>query len=169
MSLFFYFSIFLFQSALPEYFTRVLYQSTFLCYDVFRVISLHLEAKKLIVCKELLNMYDDNWYHDTLQLKYPSLKLYTTTNYQDLYNKSIQEGTIYYINTDLTVIQTSSIGIKASYNTLILRFNGDLYYDSKLIDTYVIDICDNGYIKLDSCYIKSNDEFVKLNIKPKIS
>src|SRR5579872_6038121 len=84
-------------------------------YDIFRLISLYLPPEYLSVNGELRSMYNDGWFHDKLQVCNPDDKLYTSTNYRDLYRKYLREGNIYefkfYSDPKLLPIR----GIKATY------------------------------------------------------
>ena len=139
--------------------------------EIFKLISLHVNPGDLAVCKRLLKLYDDNWYHDHLHLKYPNINLYTKTNYKDLWKLSLLQGDIYYINPDNK--KETYLNVKAIKGQLyqnnnnaselfgrvnnihnILTFNGDyLVTDGTTlvkIDQSVNDINRDYY------YIKSN-------------
>lgn len=130
-------------------------------YDIIRHISLYLKPRELSINKELSVMYNDIWYQNKLQFNNPSLKLYTSTSYHDLYYKYLKQGMII---ADITYYYTelSIKGIKAVLDTncqgnYILTFNGDLYYED-IIETH---LCDNQVIDIDiNTYIKDYDWFI---------
>ena len=141
-------------------------------YDILRFLSYHLPPKHLSINKEMRDMYNEPWFRDTLQFLHPSLKLYTSTNYYDLYKKYERQGTIMYY--DLSVhryylsaclvnksydICLRTQGIKAVQN-YILTFNGDVYLETDeviLIDTEVIDI---SYVYNEIIYIKKDKVYL---------
>jgi len=109
-------------------------------------------------------MYNDIWFLDKLQYLNPETKLYTPTNYKSLYQKYLEQGTIYD-----NFGNEYGVGIKINLfegNYYILKFNGELICD-KLIDTNVIDIYANSYIKLYEWFIIKDNKSVKLDIVPK--
>jgi len=136
--------------------------------DVLRLISLYLNPFKLFICKELHDLYNDNWYFDKLTLLNPGINLYTSTNYEDLYQKSLRQGVIH-----VNHFYSSIKGIKVSSTTffyLILTFNGDLIEESMfangpilLMDQNVVDVCKDSYIKSYEWYVN----YIKLDITPK--
>lgn len=155
-------------------------------YDILRLFSLYLEPLKLAVCWELLNMYNDNWYFDKLTLLYPGYNLYTVNDYKDLYRKSLINGTIYYDSINIfgaiKIDQLKNLKYEKSYitkgihavhisninHTYILNFNGDVYLEHentvKLIDTKVIGLNKNIYIKQDEIYYRNDNTWTRLNI-----
>lgn len=139
--------------------------------DIIRLISLLVRPHLFSINKDLITLYDDIWYQDKLQLLYPN-KLYTATNYQDLYKKYLKMGDIYTIYGNEPPVKLSTKGIKAvgwhfpSGNFHhILDFNGNLYLEDnnniKIIDTEVIDIDTKIYIKKDYIMI-FNDTWIKI-------
>ena len=139
--------------------------------DVFYEISLYCQPFKLSVNKELNSLYKDDWFKTKLQNLFPDKKLFTATNYKDLYKKYLEEGDIYYVYG--SYIQKLEVrGVRAQYkddfdidhkypDDYILTFNGELYHQEKdtvkLIDTEVIDICSYGYIKNNKAYVSMTD------------
>ena len=108
--------------------------------------------------KKFATLYNDYFYKSYLELKYPCI-IFPNNNYKDLYLKSLQEGDILKIDMkDRTNISELKIqGFKVvPYHNHVLRFNGDLYSkinnEYQLIDTNVIDIDDNFYIKENQVY-----------------
>lgn len=144
-------------------------------FDIFYKISLHCEPYSLCVNKELSSLYKDSWFQDSLQTKYPDKKLYTQTNYKDLYIRYLSEGNIYFKIHKQEPVKLLIKGIKAQHfhGDLILTFNGELYHQINneiiLIDTEVIDLNSNVYIKENRCYkyLEDKTEEIKLDIKEK--
>lgn len=140
-----------------------------LSWDIFRLFSLYLKPYAFAINKLLLTIYNDDWFHDKLQHIYPNLKLYTSTNYIDLYQRYLQQGIIMNIFSKKRYVTN---GIKADIkNNLVLTFNGDLYHekDNKilLLDKHVIDLDIFSYIKSFEWYINIKHEgFLLVNIKP---
>lgn len=142
-------------------------------HDIIRSISLYCSPGIMACNKELLVLYNDIWYMDKLQLYNPAIKLYTATNYSDLYKRYKRQGTIRYFQYN-TRYNLKVEGIKASCSHIganyILTFNGELYheFDSKieLIDTQVVDIDKNTYIKENLWFINNKDEFICLDMIP---
>lgn len=139
-------------------------------FDILRLISLQLEPYKLSICKDLHNLYNDNWYEDKLNMFYPSLK---SDNYKDLYKKYLKQGDIY-VDDGSSSKKLLSQGIKVSscdVGELILTFDGNLFneFDGKqtLIDKNVIDINCNSYIKEYEWFIIEGEDKIKFNITPK--
>jgi hypothetical protein len=145
-------------------------------FDILRLISLQLDPYELSISKELHIMYNDAWYYDKLVLLYPDLNLFTTTDYKDLYKKSLMQGNIsYYTSISYVLINIKGIkGIKASQidggDNLILTFNGDLWCDDTILDKNVIDISYNAYIKTKELYLFEDGEWtIKITDNKKIS
>jgi hypothetical protein len=142
-------------------------------FDVLKLISLQLDPHKLSINKELHGIYNDTWYHEKLVLSYPNLNLFTITNYKDLYKKSLEQGTIS-STIDLKNFHELSIkGVKASLHScndnMILTFNGDLFCNEVLIDTNVVDITVDAYIKTDELYIYPLDiDWIKITLEKKL-
>lgn len=143
-------------------------------YDIIRQISLYCKQKIFSINKELNNMYNKIWFEDKLQLYHPGIKLYTPTNYHDLYKKYMNQGKIAYYGNFININRklTTTAGIKAMKcgdNYYILTFNGDLYKESNgiiiLIDTQVIDIGHRTYIKQYDWFVWRGD-FVRVNLTP---
>jgi hypothetical protein len=143
-------------------------------FDILRLISLQLDPYELSISKELHIMYNDTWYYDKLVLLYPDLNLFTTTNYKDLYKKSLMQGDIFYCTSiGNSYVPINKKGIKASQiannrlrpynpsisNNLILTFNGNLWCDDVFLDKNVIDISYDAYIKTKELYLFEDDEW----------
>lgn len=139
--------------------------------DLFYEISLHCEPYLFSVNKELNLLYNDDWFMSKLQYLFPNRKLFTTTNYKDLYKKYLQEGDIYYLLWNSSP-RLKIRGIKAQYcdkdysghgieGDYILTFNGELYLQNNdnvvLVDIEVIDISSWGYIKKHTAYFSMTD------------
>jgi hypothetical protein len=134
-------------------------------FEIFNIISFDTDPYMFSVNKSLNNIYNDNWFELKLQNIFPGRKLFTTTNYKDLYKNYLSEGIIYYIN-DTHHHKIDTKGVKAQYigcnhsdpekADQILTFNGELYLETgegvELIDTNVIDISSNAYIKHGELY-----------------
>jgi hypothetical protein len=146
--------------------------------DLLQEISYYLPCCNLnSVSKRLINIYDENFYQTKLKRDYPELTLKIKTTWKDLYIKSLREGKLS-CGTGITRTQLKIPGIKVVYNgsnygsyisgntfhkapnypsILILRFNGNLYKyhedsdETILIDTDVVDIDTNIYIKDNKC------------------
>jgi hypothetical protein len=121
-------------------------------------------------------MYNEMWFRDKLAKEYPGVNLWTKTTYQDLYRLSLKSGKIHriedsnqfcaYMEYKPYIVKSvgrilSIEGIKAAEITsnfyMVLKFNGDLFAVSDstsfLIDTEVIDINYNSYIKNNEWYL----------------
>ena len=148
--------------------------------ELFNLISLHCKPYLFSVNKELHLLYNDEWFQNKLQTLFPGRKLFTISNYKNLYRRYLSETDIYYIAYDkrLTYDEISNISLDNHYKLItkgvkaqhcgtwtsgksnkydhILTFNGELYLETdneiKLIDTEVIDISTNLYIKDNGVY-----------------
>lgn len=141
--------------------------------ELFNLISLHCKPCFFSLNKELHLLYNDEWFQNKLQMLFPGRKLFTITNYKDLYKKYLSETNIYYNYyrsekdpslSDLRSFETK--GIKVQYRGAIgydyfkydqiLTFNGELYIEADngtyLIDTKVIDISSYLYVKENGIY-----------------
>jgi hypothetical protein len=140
--------------------------------DLFYEISLYCKPYMLSVNKELNLLYNDDWFKTKLNNLFPDKKLFTGTNYKDLYKRYLEEGDIYYVTNEL-ICKLQIKGVKAQYkddfyinhefpDDYILTFNGELYSqignDIKLIDTEVIDVSSYGYIKNNKVYVGMTDD-----------
>lgn len=139
--------------------------------DLFYEISLHCEPFKLSVNKELQALYNDQWFKEALQIISPGKKLFTITNYKDLYKNYTLEGKIYSYYNDVVGCR----GIKAQCEHgkyFILTFNGELYCEkdniTTLIDTEVIDISSCGYIKQHVAYFYRKGEIKEIQFQEKL-
>ena len=148
--------------------------------DIFKLISLYLKPYTFSVCCSLHKMYTDFWFKDKLILEYPDMELINTVdwNYKYFYKRSLLSGNIYTFNRnenkynsrrklkDMDLIDIEAIKIEhIDLNTyLVLEFNGtlwcysDILYGKILLDTHVIDIDTNTYIKHNAWYYVSNTE-----------
>ena len=122
------------------------------------IISLNLKPRYLaLVCKFYELIYDEFWYYQYLICRYDEAEIMGTEfTYKELYQRSLLQNDIYLY---------THIGNKHMYNKLIIRgikacnknkdyilnFNGKLYEctdtNSLLIDTNVVDITSDAYIK----------------------
>jgi hypothetical protein len=147
--------------------------------DLFYEISLYCKPYILSVNKELNLLYSEEWFKTKLQRLFPDKKLFTITNYMDLYKKYLEEGDIHCIGTyRVHILKTR--GVRAQYGYpkcvegipfhYILTFNGELYLEkqgeSKLIDTEVIDVTSMGYIKQHKAYI--GDDFKEITFEEEL-
>jgi hypothetical protein len=138
--------------------------------DLFYEISFFCKPFTLSISKDLHKIYTDNWFKTFLENKYPDKKLFTVTNYKDLYKRWLKEGDVYRLS-DGKQFKLKTKGLKAQcnypmslfwgiYHDLILTFNGELYMELfnevKLIDTKVIDISSCGYIRENATHVKIN-------------
>ena len=130
--------------------------------DIFRIISLYLPQYHLSLNKQLHNIYNKNWYCEYIKHNYPKIK-FCTTNYKDLYEKSLLEGEIYHRGNKISSLNIK--GIKCQPNSYcdpnnsllnfkfyeILNFKGELIltdgFKQVLIDTEVTDFAYELYIK----------------------
>lgn len=145
-------------------------------YDIIRQISLYCKPKTITINRELSKMYNDIWFYDKLSLDNPGIKLYTSTNYEDLYKKYVKQGiiTYYYCQyKDSHRLHTKGFKIIYHYEDnsyYILTFNCNLYKEIgntiSLIDTEVIDIDRNTYIKAYELYVYNGIKFIKHNLIP---
>lgn len=148
--------------------------------DVLRLISLRLEPYALVINKQLLDMYNDIWFHDKLQLLHPGLTLYTSSNYYNLYQKYQKQGYVYEYHDGCDGSFLKLKGVKAThmFHKYILTFNGDLYCeiikdlhpeiddDTKLIDTCVIDVDKGTYIKEYDWYLMHSKSPERIKLTP---
>ena len=147
--------------------------------ELFNLISLHCKPCFFSLNKELHLLYNDEWFQNKLQMLFPGRKLFTITNYKNLYQRYLSETDIYYNYCCTTKVSSLSDlelfrmkGVKAQYcgdtrienfkYDQILTFNGELYIETDngitLIDTEVIDISSNFYIKQNEIYYIKGDE-----------
>jgi hypothetical protein len=153
--------------------------------DIWKLISLYLPYNELNLNRKLSGIYDESWFKD--KLNYPNIK--SINSWEWLYKRSLKSGQIFRYNenknTTKKLLSINAIKISEmqsewilslnegfeDYNVyMILTFNGDLYsfYKSRkyisdltLIDTNVIDINDNTYIKNNEWYVfpeRTNDK-----------
>lgn len=146
--------------------------------DIWKLISLHLQFNGLNLNKELSSIYDESWFKNKLVIQYSDNINKHNNSWKWLYKRSLKSGQIFKYNEDKNTIKKLSIinAIKISeiksewilslnedlekykINT-ILTFDGNLYsfYIKnkyiRLIDTNVIDIDDNTYIKNNEWYV----------------
>jgi len=149
-------------------------------FDILRLISLYLPFNFLNINKKLSNIYDESWFKDKLLFQYDNI-INNNYTWEWLYRRSLKSGEIFLYNEDHCNIQkicningikiceiTSNFVLsikedleKFKFN-MVLTFTGDLYsfYRDKeyvsdliLIDTDVIDIDDNAYIKNNQLYV----------------
>jgi hypothetical protein len=132
--------------------------------ELFIIISHELPINYLLLVNKLLNsLYNDNWYKEYLENKYPTINLTVRTTYKDLCKKSLYEGRIYYsqqYNTFIGKKYLNITGIKALWldrNHIILKFNGDLYRinnnsEQILIDNNVSNMSFIHYVKYNKLY-----------------
>jgi hypothetical protein len=162
--------------------------------DIWRLISLYLPFNHLNINKEIGVLYDRSWFKDKLVMKYGDINGY---DYEWLYKRSLKSGQIYKYDEDKNKVKKllSDEAIKISEIEaewilsleedfegikiyMMLTFNGNLYsfrkfkkYISKLtlIDTNVIDIDNNTYIKKDEWYVYPERKTNKITDKRLVS
>lgn len=152
--------------------------------ELFRIISLHLPPAKLAISNQLNKMYDDEWYHDFLQLIHPELVLSPCPSYRQSVRRYKESGNVYRIPFKTDDIYRLSVGAKKlsgkwlkagaiDNEDILLDFNGDAFINNNLLDTGVIDIDSYTYVKNFDWYIRKdwgweeNDKkWYKLNICP---
>lgn len=142
-------------------------------HDILQLISYELEPYFMITHKRMLDVYsDDLWYYHHLIRLFPGMNLpLIYGSYRKLYQRYLDSGDIYDglpKCTDIGIIESFMTwtfgsenipligsGIKiAQYGTetLILKFNGDLFSNNKLIQSNVVDISNNAFITKYKCY-----------------
>jgi len=147
--------------------------------DVWRLISLYLPFNHLNINKEFSVIYDQSWFKNKLIMKYGDT--INNHDWEWLYKRSLKSGQIFKYDEDKNkvkkllsdeAIKISEIeaewilSLKEDFDNfkiyLVLTFDGNLYsfkkfkkYISKftLIDTDVINIDDNTYIKKNEWYV----------------
>ena len=163
--------------------------------DIWRLISLYLPFNHLNINKEIAVIYDQFWFKNKLVMKYGDT--INKHDWKLLYKRSLKSGQIYKYNDETKNIKkfNSNEAIKISeiksewilslredFDSfkiyMVLTFVGNLYtfkkfkkYISKftLIDTNVIDIDDNTYIKKDQWYVYPERKTNKISDKLLVS
>ncbi len=150
--------------------------------DIWKVISYHVDDKTLAVSKELSEIYDDFWYKNRLQLLFPNDEIEPIhepinwkgrfnkiLSYRNRFNSYISSRLLYKLHCNRNLTNTTQFIDKLGLVKVVsgdnmqlgLKYNGNLYilYKGKyaLIDTNVVDMSSNYYIK--------NTKLYKLNTK----
>lgn len=149
--------------------------------DIWRIISFNLPFNSLNLNKELSSIYNLSWFKDKLLVQYPGFINKHNNSWEWLYKRSLKSGKIFKYNENknttkqiclINAIKISEINpkwdlfLEEDFNyykvNIVLTFDGDLYTfhrsknyisDLTLIDTNVIDIDDNTYIKNNKWYL----------------
>ena len=148
--------------------------------DIWRSISLYLQFNCLNLNRELSIIYDQSWFKDKLTIQYSDIISKHNNSWEWLYKRSLKSGQIFRYNEDKNIIKKLCpinaikiseirsewiLSLKEDLErykiNMILTFDGDLhtfyklgkYIGPTLIDTNVIDIDDNTYIKNNEWYV----------------
>jgi len=149
--------------------------------DIWKLISLHLPFNGLNLNTELNSIYDESWFKDKLTIEYSNNISKHNNSWEWLYKRSLKSGQIFKYNENKNIVKKLStinaikiseirpewiLSLKEDFENykvnMILTFDGNLYSfekrkkyisDLTLIDTNVIDINDNTYIKDNEWYV----------------
>ena len=135
------------------------------------IISLNLIPRYLaLVCKFYELIYDEFWYYQYLICRYDEAEIIGTDfTYRELCERSLLEGDIYrygFGNNRHDYTKILIRGIKSIFKNgknYVLKFNGDLYEcdntNSSLIESNIIDIISDAYIKKSVLYFLLDNEY----------
>lgn len=141
--------------------------------EITKLISLDLRPNYLsLVCKLYDNMYDELWYHEYLSQRYDETEIMGTDfTFRELCERSISEGIIYarnysnleHFDTKIAIRGIKSVSTGSQNKHYVLTFNGKVYRctnnltTTELIDTNVIDIHTDCYIKKSQLLFSTHD------------
>ena len=142
--------------------------------EIVRIISLALRPGFMVsICKLYAELYNELWYYDFLLMKCDRSEIIDRDfTFKELCKRYLAQGLVHFFSESKTIKSgiTAINVVDMCYNDQILKFNGDMIVNSRKIDTNIVAMDTDCYIKKTGLYVlnKWHYEVIPLVIQSEI-